>query len=142
MLIGGAYLADYNLDQETTEIDFTKLSESSRTVVELFPRMAQVRIVRTWAGLEAFMPDRIPVIGPSAKAPNVYHAFGFSAHGFQLSPVVGRIMSELILERQSSLPIEPFAIQRFQSSPELNSPSGKAGASPVISSLSCVIKSG
>ena len=138
VLIGGAYLADYNLDQETTEIDFTKLSESSRTVVELFPRMAQVRIVRTWAGLEAFMPDRIPVIGPSAKAPNVYHAFGFSAHGFQLSPVVGRIMSELILERQSSLPIEPFAIQRFQSSPELNSPSGKAGASPVISSLSCV----
>ncbi len=114
VLIGGAYLAEYDMVKETTEIDFVKLSESSRTVQELFPRMADVRIVRTWAGLEAFMPDRIPVIGSSAKAPNVYHAFGFSAHGFQLSPVVGRIMSELILDHKSSLAIEPFSIQRFQ----------------------------
>ncbi|MDJ0677330.1 MAG: FAD-dependent oxidoreductase [Calothrix sp. MO_167.B42] len=113
VLIGGAYLAEYDMVAETTEIDFVKLSESSRTVQELFPRMADVRIVRTWAGLEAFMPDRIPVIGASAKAPNVYHAFGFSAHGFQLSPVVGRIMSELILNHKSSLAIEPFSIQRF-----------------------------
>ncbi len=115
VLIGGAHLAEYDIVKETTEIDFVKLSESSRTVLDLFPRMAKVRIVRTWAGLEAFMPDRIPVIGPSAKTPNVYHAFGFSAHGFQLSPVVGRIMSELILNHKSSLPIKPFSIQRFQS---------------------------
>ena len=115
VLIGGAHLADHDLDQETTDINFAKLCESSRTVLALFPRMAEVRIVRTWAGLEAFMPDHIPVIGPSSKFPNVYHAFGFSAHGFQLSPVVGRIMSELILEQKSSLRIEPFAIQRFSS---------------------------
>ncbi|MDJ0618140.1 MAG: FAD-dependent oxidoreductase [Calothrix sp. MO_192.B10] len=113
VLIGGAYLADHDMVAETTAIDFVKLSESSRTVQELFPRMTDVRIVRTWAGLEAFMPDRIPVIGASGKAPNVYHAFGFSAHGFQLSPVVGRIMSELILDHKSSLAIEPFSIQRF-----------------------------
>ncbi|WP_017324247.1 FAD-binding oxidoreductase [Synechococcus sp. PCC 7336] len=116
VLIGGAYLADYDMLAETTEIDFSKLSESSRTVLELFPRMADVRIVRTWAGLEAFMPDRIPVISPSAKVPNVYHAFGFSAHGFQLSPVVGKIISELILNHKSSLPIEAFSIRRFQDS--------------------------
>lgn len=117
VLIGGAHLADHDLDKETTEINFAKLQESSRTVLALFPRMAGVRIVRTWAGLEAFMPDHLPVIGPSAKAPNLYHAFGFSAHGFQLSPVVGRIMAELILRRQSSLAIAPFSIQRFQTSP-------------------------
>ena len=116
VLIGGAHLAEHDMVNETTEIDFLKLSESSRTVMALFPRMAGVRIVRTWAGLEAFMPDHIPVIGASAKAPNVYHAFGFSAHGFQLSPVVGRIMSELILNHQSSLAIEPFSIRRFQPS--------------------------
>jgi len=119
VLIGGAYLADHDMRKETTEIDFTKLSQSSQTVLTLFPRMAKVRIVRTWAGLEAFMSDRIPVIGSSAKQPNVYHAFGFSAHGFQLSPVVGRIMSELILNQKSTLPIEPFSIERFQSCSDL-----------------------
>ena len=116
VLIGGAYLAEHDMGNETTDIDFSKLAESSRTVLALFPRMAGVRIVRTWAGLEAFMPDHIPVIGASAKAPNVYHAFGFSAHGFQLSPVVGQIMSELILSHKSSLEIGPFSICRFQPS--------------------------
>lgn len=115
LLIGGAHLAKYDLETQTTDIDFFKLAESSRTVLDLFPRMANVRIVRTWAGLEAFMPDRIPVISVSAKEPNLYHAFGFSAHGFQLSPVVGRIISQLILNQKCSLPIEPFSILRFQS---------------------------
>jgi sarcosine oxidase subunit beta len=115
VLIGGAHLARHDMGRETTEIDFIKLRESSRTAIELFPRMRRVRIVRCWAGLEAFMPDQIPVIGPSSTAPGVWHAFGFSAHGFQLSPVVGRILSELILDGTSSLPIEPFSIRRFQS---------------------------
>jgi len=115
VLIGGAHLARHDLQEESTEIDFVKLRESSRTVIELFPRMRDVRIVRCWAGLEAFMPDHIPVIGPSSVAPGVFHAFGFSAHGFQLSPVVGRVLSELILDGASSLSIEPFSIRRFRS---------------------------
>ena len=114
VLIGGAHLAAHDMQRETTAIDFPKLSESSRTVVDLFPHMREVRIVRCWAGLEAFMPDHLPVISPSSTAAGVYHAFGFSAHGFQLSPVVGRIMSELVLDGTSSLPIEAFSIQRFQ----------------------------
>ena len=115
VLIGGAHLAGHNLEDESTEIDFTALAESSRAVLDLFPRMAGVRIVRTWAGLEAFMPDQIPVIGPSSQSSDVFHAFGFSAHGFQLSPVVGRIIAELVAEGRSSLPIAAFAIERFAS---------------------------
>jgi len=83
-------------------------------VTALFPQMAGARIVRFWAGIEAFTPDGIPIIGPSSKARDLYHAFGFSAHGFQLSPVVGRIMSELILDGRSSLPIDAFAVGRFR----------------------------
>jgi len=113
VLIGGAHLAKHDLAAESTEIDFSALAESSRTVLELFPRMANVRIVRTWAGLEAFMPDQIPVIGPSSQTTDVFHAFGFSAHGFHLSPVVGRIMAELVVDGRSSLPIEAFSIERF-----------------------------
>ena len=103
VLIGGAHLARHDLAAESTEIDFSALAESSRTVLDLFPRMAGVRIVRTWAGLEAFMPDQIPVIGPSSQTGDVFHAFGFSAHGFHLSPVVGRIMAELVVDGTQQL---------------------------------------
>ena len=55
----------------------------------------------------------MPVIGPSSKADGVFHAFGFSVHGFQLSPIVGRIMAGLILDDKADLSIGPFDIQRF-----------------------------
>lgn len=114
VIIGGAHLAHLDMQQQKTEIDFAKLKTSAQTVTTLFPHMAAVRIIRTWAGIEAFMPDNIPVIGPSSKADGVFHAFGFSAHGFQLSPIVGRIICELILDGKTALPIKPFDIGRFQ----------------------------
>ena len=114
LLIGGAHLARLDFGQERTEIDWGKLKESAATVTALFPQLKKVRIVRTWAGLEAFMPDNIPVIGPSSTLEHAYHAFGFSAHGFQLSPIVGIIMSQLILDGKSQLPIDAFRVDRFQ----------------------------
>ena len=113
VLIGGAHLADLDLAHQRTEMNWRKLAVSARSVLTLFPQLEDVRIVRSWAGVEAFMPDNIPVIGASTTAPDAYHAFGFSAHGFQLSPVVGRILSQLILDRSSELPIDPFRIDRF-----------------------------
>ena len=100
LLIGGAHLARLDFSHERTEL-------------ALFPQLEDVRIVRTWAGVEAFMPDHLPVISPG-KEQGVFHAFGFSAHGFQLSPVVGQIIAELITDGKRSLPIDAFSIKRFQ----------------------------
>jgi len=116
VIIGGAHLAKLDFEREQSVIDFATLKTSAQTVTRFFPHMAQVRIVRTWAGIEGFMPDNIPVIGASSKAAGIFHAFGFSAHGFQLSPIVGRILSELILDGKTDLPIEPFDIRRFHES--------------------------
>ena len=113
LIIGGALVARLDFAQEKTDIDWHQLAQSANTVVDFFPQLRDVRIVRAWAGIEAFMPDNIPVIGPSQTVKNAYHAFGFSAHGFQLSPVIGRIMAQLILDGRSGLPIEPFSISRF-----------------------------
>ena len=114
VLIGGAHMAELDIAQQRTTMNWAKLAVSARTVMALFPQLEHTRIVRTWAGIEAFMPDNLPVIGRSSASPQAWHAFGFSAHGFQLSPVIGKIMSQLILDGQTDLPIEPFSIERFQ----------------------------
>lgn len=113
VVIGGGHISKLCSDSEKTVIDFTKLKISAQTVRDVFPLMKKIPIVRTWAGIEGFLPDQIPVIGPSRNAPQAFHAFGFSGHGFQLSPIIGQILSELIIEGQSSLPIEAFGIERF-----------------------------
>lgn len=114
LIIGGALVAKLDFEREKTDINWQQLTESANTVLHFFPQLKDVRIVRAWAGIEGFMPDSIPVISASQTAKNAFHAFGFSAHGFQLSPIIGRIMSQLILDGHSELPIEPFNINRFK----------------------------
>ena len=114
LLIGGAHLAELDFQREQTDLSWPRLALSARTVMALFPQLENVRIVRAWAGIEAFMPDNLPVIGASSVAEAAWHAFGFSAHGFQLSPVVGKIIAELVVDGATGFPIEPFAISRFQ----------------------------
>lgn len=113
LIIGGALVAKLDFEQEKTELDWNQLAESANTVLHFFPQLKDVRIVRAWSGIEAYMPDNIPVISASQTVKNAYHAFGFSAHGFQLTPVIGCIISQLILDGGSELPIEPFRINRF-----------------------------
>jgi len=114
VVIGGGHLATPYRDRNETVIDWEKLSLSARTVWELFPVMRQATIVRAWAGIEASMPDGIPVVGPSGTSEGVYHQFGFSAHGFQLGPGTGAMMAELVATGATNVPIDGLEIGRFR----------------------------
>ena len=97
---------------------------SMEKTLALVPALKGAHIIRTWAGIDGQMPDRIPVIGFSKATPNLVHAFGFSGHGFQLGPVIGEILAELITLGRSTSPLEPFAIDRFPPSVEAPSLAG------------------
>ncbi|MGV7214940.1 NAD(P)/FAD-dependent oxidoreductase [Bradyrhizobium sp. UFLA05-112] len=81
--------------------------------LQLVPQLAGTQVIRSWTGIDGETPDDIPVIGPSRTTPGLFHAFGFSGHGFQLGPAIGAIMSELVLDGHTDVPLEPFRIDRF-----------------------------
>jgi len=87
--------------------------EAFEKAVAIVPFLREATVIRAWTGMDGRMADRIPVIGPSRTTPGLYHAFGFSGHGFQLGPAVGAIMSELVLDGRSTTPIDAFDIGRF-----------------------------
>jgi len=117
VLIGGGLRCPVDVIGRHGEVDFIRLASSAQTVTDLFPHLRELPVNRAWAGVEAFMPDNIPVIGPSMKSPNIVHAFGFSAHGFELGPIVGRIVSELVCDGSTAHPIAPFSAGRFRPAP-------------------------
>ena len=55
-------------------------------------------IAHAWAGLRTFAPDRLPVIGASARVPGLFWMAGLGGFGIQTSPAVGRIAAGLLLE--------------------------------------------
>ncbi|MEX0695661.1 MAG: FAD-dependent oxidoreductase [Rhodospirillales bacterium] len=114
LLIGGAHLGYADRERGIAEPDPLKMALSAATVCDAFPLIRNVRVARSWAGLEGVTPDQLPVIGPGMAADGVYHAFGFSAHGFQLGPVVGRLITEIMEEGRTNLPIAPFRVDRFE----------------------------
>jgi sarcosine oxidase subunit beta len=116
VLIGGGHLATPYQDRDETVLDWRKLSQSARTVSELFEVMRSATIVRAWAGVEARMRDDIPVFGPSALHEGLYHQFGFSAHGFQLGPGAGAVMAELIVHGGTQTGVSRLSINRFRDS--------------------------
>lgn len=113
VVIGGGIFGLPDLEDETADAVAERLRVSAQTCSILFPIMRRAVIVRAWAGLEARMPDEIPVIGPSEKAPAMWHAFGFSGHGFQLGTIVGSLLADLIVDGKSPLPIDAFRPGRF-----------------------------
>lgn len=114
VVIGGGHLAVPYRDRNETVLDWDKIAISARTVWELFPAMREATIVRAWAGIEAYMPDGIPVVGKSSTSEGVFHQFGFSTHGFQLGPGTGAMMAELVATGSTNVPIDGLQIERFR----------------------------
>ena len=85
----------------------------SDMVIDFFPILKDVNVIRTWSGLIAQMSDAIPVLGFTEEVPGFVFATGFSGHGFGLAPVIGRLISELIMDCQTSIPITDFCFGRF-----------------------------
>ncbi|MET0529549.1 MAG: FAD-binding oxidoreductase, partial [Microvirga sp.] len=113
VMIGGGHKGLADLDTGQVRLDVPRLAYSARTALDLFPILRDARIVHAWAGIEGVTPDELPVIGRSAVADGLVHAFGFSGHGFALAPVIGDIVADLLLDGRTRFPIEPFAADRF-----------------------------
>jgi sarcosine oxidase subunit beta len=85
----------------------------SSMVIDFFPILKDVNVIRTWSGLIAQISDAIPVLGYTEEVPGFVFATGFSGHGFGLAPVIGRLIGELIMDCQTSIPISDFCFGRF-----------------------------
>jgi len=79
------------------------LDESVRGSLEIaravYPPLAPRTVARSWAGIEAFTPDDLPVLGPVPGIAGLLVAAGFSGHGFALVPTVGDVLARLVLGR-------------------------------------------
>ncbi|MDT8345040.1 MAG: FAD-dependent oxidoreductase [Thermohalobaculum sp.] len=70
-------------------------------------------ITREWMGHRPSTPDSKPVIGASPRHRDVWFAFGHGHMGLSLSAISGALIADLVAGRTPSVPLAPFAIDRF-----------------------------
>ena len=103
-LIGGGWparIADHAANRH--EVLEESVKGSLETARAVYPALTGRTLARRWAGLEAFTPDDLPVIGPVPGVEGLLIATGFSGHGFALSPVVGDLLARHASGRAAEL---------------------------------------
>ena len=92
--------------------DYRRADALAKHMQRMFPGVSMADTTQ-WMGRRPSMPDSMPVIGPSAKVPNVYYAFGHGHIGLCGGAPTGRVVADLIAGRKPSFDVSPFRIERF-----------------------------
>lgn len=109
MVMGGATDA-YGLYSTRSTLDFKESLMGH--MLELFPFMGELRILRQWAGMADMTPDFSPVMGLT-PVDNYYIDAGWGTWGFKATPVCGVRMAECIATNRQPDLLKPFALNRF-----------------------------
>lgn len=100
-------------DTEQAEVSLDAIVDLGAQVAHRLPAFAEAGLAASWTGVYDVTPDWNPVLGAVPGVEGLRVAFGFSGHGFKLSPVVGRIMAQDALNLPVDFPLAPYAITRF-----------------------------
>jgi D-hydroxyproline dehydrogenase subunit beta len=108
-LIGGTR-EDFG-DRATNDID--AVARILADAVDLVPGLADVRLLRCFAGVRTAVVDGLPIIGRVGAAENLFVATGFEGDGICLGPVAGESIAAMVCGDRPALDLEPFSPSRF-----------------------------
>ena len=110
-LVIGAEVDDYASYSLRGTLPF---AESAAThLLELFPFLANVRMLRQWAGLCDMTPDYSPIIGEDPLVKGLFMTVGWGTYGFKAGPASGHLLAEMIASGRTPERLEPFSPGRF-----------------------------
>ena len=110
---GGAHeWTDVGLTTEPSKPNTPLIRNIARRLAELLPGVADVPVIRSWAGVVEQAPDYLPIID-ILDSPSNYVVVTASAHGFGISPATGKVVSDLVLHGESSIDISGLGLGRF-----------------------------
>ncbi len=96
-------------------------------VLELFPFLGEVKLLRQWGGLADMTPDYNPIMGASPLR-HYWLDAGWGTWGFKATPIAGRCMAETVVAGRAPELIQPFRLERFRTF-ELGNEAGATAAS-------------
>ncbi len=95
-------------------VTYSGIKSIARNAVSLIPALKNVSIIRSFAGLRPYTEDGMPILGYVDDVDGFIVAAGHEGDGIALSPITGKLISELVIKGKSSMSLEPFRLSRFK----------------------------
>jgi glycine/D-amino acid oxidase-like deaminating enzyme len=100
-------------DTEQADVSLDYVAEIGEQVAHRMPVFATAGLAASWTGVYDVTPDWNPVLGALPGVAGLHVAYGFSGHGFKLSPIVGRIVAQDALGLAPDFSLAPYSLKRF-----------------------------
>ncbi|MBN2154526.1 MAG: FAD-binding oxidoreductase [Candidatus Lokiarchaeota archaeon] len=87
--------------KDRTETSFF-LPQIAKRMVDLMPRLSNIKVRRQWRGLYPMTPDGIPIVGTVKNIAGYINAVGMCGQGFMLGPGLGEVLCRLVEKKITS----------------------------------------
>ena len=111
LLIGGGWPARYDNSGEAV-LNLDSLQSNLRVALKVCPSISKIKVIRTWIGVGNGTPDHNPVIGEIPGSSGAYVGM-YPYMGFTASPLLGEVLSDLVLNSTPKIDLKPFSLTRF-----------------------------
>jgi len=101
-------------DALTDYVDQNHVARIEKLIVNRMPAFSEARYTAGWTGPYDITPDWNPIVGLVPGQDGLFIATGFSGHGFKLAPTVGEALAQTMLGMPARIPIDVYAMDRFE----------------------------
>ena len=112
-IVGGIPIPDEKEGYKTMPT-FAFLQHMAQTLTRYAPVLKHINLLRHWTGFYDVTPDARPILGTMKEVKGFIQCNGFSGHGFMISPMVSKLLTDLIAEGKTSEVLENLNLNRFK----------------------------
>ena len=110
VLIGGGWPAEIDETTDRTWVARKSIEGSLWVAGAVVPRVGNLRLLRTWTGINVIMDGR-PILGEVPGKPGFINAL--TSTGYTLGPISARLVAEQMTRKNLTMDIRPYSIERF-----------------------------
>ncbi|MEO7241856.1 MAG: FAD-binding oxidoreductase [Variovorax sp.] len=100
-------------DERQADVSLDAIANLGEQVATRLRSFDEAGVASTWTGLYDVTPDWNPVLGRLPGCEGIRVGFGFSGHGFKLSPAIGRLLAQSALGLETDVSLVPYRFERF-----------------------------
>lgn len=100
-----------------SKVDIQVVETIAQRALRFYPKMDDFKMIRAYAGFRPFTEDHLPIVSAVDEIPGFYIAAGHEGDGISLATVTGKLVEELIQEKDTIIPVEPLRFDRFKKAP-------------------------
>lgn len=96
------------------KVNINVVNTIAKRALRFFPKMDDFNMIRAYTGFRPYTEDHLPIVSRVEQIPGYFIAAGHEGDGISLATVTGKLVQELIEEKETTIPVDKLRYGRFK----------------------------